>query len=162
MTQQLLPFSQTKVGSQVVLWKFKYSSEAYTDQFGRRHHGCVVYEEIVTTIVEQRTVPGERGISEFTQGFRALTQDGREFRQDWERGGDGDYWYPTTDLDGYKYSDVCRVMAPHRIFATPEGQPARPVSAEVCDIHGSAFMPGEQYTANGCHECYMNFKYPPS
>jgi hypothetical protein len=161
MTQQLLPFTPSKVGSQVVLWKVELSSESYTDQFGHKHSGCIVHEEILVTIVDERTVEGEWGISEFTQGYRATAEDGRVFTHDWEHGGNGDYWYAEAHEKGIRYVDVCRVLTPHRIFATPEGQPAKPTNALVCEEHGSAFMPGNEGTSKGCHECYMDLKYPP-
>ncbi len=157
MTQQRMIFAPSKVGSRVVLWKYDYSDEAYIDHFGRKHDGWVVFEEIVVTIEEERTVPGERGISEYTQGYRAVAEDGREFTHDWEHGGDGDHWRISSGDDDYTYADVCRIYRPkHRIFATPEGQPAKPANALVCEEHGSAFMPGSEGTGVGCHECYLN------
>jgi hypothetical protein len=160
MTQQLLPFSPSRIGSQVVVWKVELSNEAYTDQFGRKHTGHIVHEEILVTIVDQRTVEGEWGISEFTQGYRAGAEDGRVFTHDWEKGSDGVYWRAETYEKGIRYVDVCQLYSRHRIFATPEGQPARPVNALVCEEHGSAFMPGSEGTSKGCHECYMDLKYP--
>jgi hypothetical protein len=156
MTQQALVL-QSMIGTKVVLWKFKYSNEAYTDHFGRSHDGWVVYEEIVITITEEQA---EQSTAENRnkQTWTAVAEDGREFHTD----SPSHRWYlPVFDKE-FHYADVRQLYSPHQIFATPEGEPARPLAAEVCDQHHSAFMPGEKLTNKGCHECYMNFKYPLS
>lgn len=148
---------QSSVGQQVVLWKFKYSAEAYTDQFNRSHAGWVVYEEIVIKIIEEQAEQSTAKKCN-NQTLIAVPKDGREFHTN----SPSHRWYrPVYDKE-FEYADVHQLYSPHQIFATPEGQPARPVAAEVCDLHHSAFIPGMKLTPTGCHECYMNFKYPPS
>lgn len=166
MTQQQLLFNgQSRIGETIVLWKMKFELEAYRDQFGKAHDGNVVHEEIVTVIAEERTVPGEWGISDYALGVLARSEDGREFTHNWNKGGDGDYWYAATGYDGFKYIDVCRDYLPHRIYATPEGQPAKPVHTLFCELHQRAYLPNSDNSdesETGCPDCSREAKHAKS
>jgi hypothetical protein len=68
------------INEKIILWKINFSKEnAYKDQYGVPHKAIVVEEEIVATIIEDKTLP--IGGSKFFKTFatKAKTEDGRFF-----------------------------------------------------------------------------------
>lgn len=78
--------------TKVVLWRAKYSREAYKDQCGHSHEGYVVLEEVEAKITDSRIVKGdysgERKPGQIGYQARSVT-DGRLFECHWE------YWPDT-------------------------------------------------------------------
>jgi hypothetical protein len=76
--------SNLKPGDEILLFKKERQEKAYQDQYHVYHPAHVVLEEVLVTVTETKEVGGDYNPSEKHTGFKAVSEDGREFYQNWE------------------------------------------------------------------------------
>lgn len=77
----------------IILWKMDFfKKNAYRDQYGVPHEAIVVLEEVLATIIEDKTLPIVGSNYSTTFATKAKTEDGRFFLlcEDWKTN-----WYET-------------------------------------------------------------------
>jgi hypothetical protein len=136
----------TRIGEKVILWKEQYSGKAYTDQLGITHDGYIVPEEYIVTIVEEKPVRAMWG-QETYMGYRALTDDGKEFTLNWSSFPDDSmtptyYWNGTYNNSEEPWMPVDALQASnsHIPHVDEHGNKKIPVGAKQCEKHNEVYL----------------------
>lgn len=143
------------IGRKFVLWHTKMDLKAYKDQMGIYHSGYIVLEEFIVTIVETKKVPNMWG-GGFSDGWRALTEMGREFTCNWHSYPDDSitptyYWDVVKEDDGSLWTpeDAKQAYGHGYPYVRPDGSRAIPEGMQVCSEHDIAYF-------DECWKCAFN------
>jgi hypothetical protein len=141
------------IGRKFVLWRTKYSNEAYTDQAGLKHNGYIVYEQIPVTVIETRKVQGMFGTG-IHDGWKAVSDTGEEFTNNWHSYPDDSmtptyYWDAREDKRGtWQPVDACQAFNFGFAHVHEDGTRCYPIGATVCLKHKRAHL-----DEKNCFEC---------
>lgn len=148
--------------TKVILWRAKYSREAYTDQCGLAHEGYVVLEEVEAKIIDSRIVKGDYSGEEnpWQIGYQACSEDGRLFECHWNTWPDtssSPYWlwyemYPnrTKIVDEWVNALNCAGLK-----ATPyvQDNQLKIPPLPYCEKHMMCYNETSEDCEWGCYKC---------
>ena len=130
----------TKAGDKFILWREKYSLNAYRDQFDKSHKGYIVLEEFIVTVIETKNVKG-MWRSDTYQGLKATTEDGKPFTCNWNSFPDDSmtptyYWDVLEDEnDIWQPVDAIQALNHGYIHVDKTGNQKIPFGVSVCNKH---------------------------
>jgi hypothetical protein len=101
-------FKNLEAGNKISLFKIEYQERAYKDQYNVFHPAWVVLEEVEVTIVDTKEVLGDYDSKCKETGFKAVSEAGEEFFQNWESfsmtsPSPYHHWYKTNGDDYEEY-----------------------------------------------------------
>lgn len=147
-----------EIGDKVVLWKVRYTSNAYKDPFTKIYQfGYIVEKEYIVTVKETKIIYGMWDKHCRYIGYRATIDENLdEFYLNWESFPDDSstptfYWYQK----GIKFSELVDACQAYNLggtaYVTLDGKVAIPSTpAQICPMHDRAFIPNN----NKCFDCF--------
>lgn len=127
---------------QYELWRCKHQADAYTDQTGLKHHGTVVYEQIIVTETGARFDVDDGYSVHKDHGRIAVAKDGRTFK----------LWAETVSYSGGTHVQLIDGRKYGKVLDTNESQ------SGIEEIEQEGWWRMKPYTALGY--CYPDGTAP--
>lgn len=153
-------------GNKILLFKIEQQEKAYKDQYNVFHPAWVVLEEVWVTITETKEVSGDYKTKNKYTGFKAVSEIGEEFFQNWEYFPMTSYapyhcWYKKNNDGNYEeyinsVSEVGKFFFEHKTSLNKENTSLEPGECRMPLIRKNGeFIPSEyEY----CTEHYSAFR----
>ena len=164
--QGFIKLRSNVMGKQFVLWAGDFSDEAYRDQYGTRHRGFIITQEVLVTVIELRMVPGDYS-EKWHYGLKAKGDDGNEYLCHWDTfpecsSNPGFFWESAHTKAPWEWHDANYLFRSERC-ANPDGTVAVPKGWKQCTKHPRYIYNPEvnEYedmgaTEPGCFGCLLD------